>query len=91
MARIPVWMALLWVAALAGCSAWRSADGQRAGAITVGFSQVGAESEWRTANTRSVKEALAEPAFQLKFSDGQQKQENQIKAHPLLHRAEAST
>ena len=50
------------------------------GAITVGFSQVGAESEWRTANTRSVKEALAEPAFKLKFSDGQQKQENQIKA-----------
>ncbi|UWX04438.1 ABC transporter substrate-binding protein [Pseudoxanthomonas sp. NC8] len=50
------------------------------GAITVGFSQVGAESEWRTANTRSVKEALAAPEFKLKFSDAQQKQENQIKA-----------
>ena len=50
------------------------------GAITVGFSQVGAESEWRTANTRSVKEALAAPDFKLKFSDAQQKQENQIKA-----------
>jgi simple sugar transport system substrate-binding protein len=58
------------------------ADGQAAksDAITVGFSQVGAESEWRTANTRSVKEALAAPEFNLKFSDAQQKQENQIKA-----------
>jgi ABC-type sugar transport system substrate-binding protein len=74
MARIPVWMAALVVAAVAGCS------GSTGGAITVGFSQIGAESEWRTANTRSVKEALAEPEFQLKFSDGQQKQENQIKA-----------
>jgi ABC-type sugar transport system substrate-binding protein len=74
MARIPVWMAVLVVAAVAGCS------GRTGGAITVGFSQVGAESEWRTANTRSVQEALVEPEFQLKFSDGQQKQENQIKA-----------
>jgi simple sugar transport system substrate-binding protein len=59
-----------------------SADGQgtKNEAITVGFSQVGAESEWRTANTRSVKEALAAPEFNLKFSDAQQKQENQIKA-----------
>src|SRR5215204_2420927 len=78
MARIPVWMAVLVVAAVAGCS--DSAKDAGAGAITVGFSQVGAESEWRTANTRSIKESLVEPQFQLKFSDGQQKQENQIKA-----------
>ncbi|MCR6685325.1 ABC transporter substrate-binding protein [Pseudoxanthomonas sp.] len=68
--------------ALAACSGGGSEGGQAAGggAITVGFSQVGAESEWRTANTRSVKEALAAPEFRLKFSDAQQKQENQIKA-----------
>jgi len=69
---------LLGIAALAGCS--NGGQGASSGAITVGFSQVGAESEWRTANTRSVKEALVAPGFQLKFSDGQQKQENQIKA-----------
>jgi len=82
-ARIPALMAGLFMAVLAGCSGGaRDTDGaQAAGApITVGFSQVGAESEWRTANTRSVKEALAAPEFELKFSDGQQKQENQIKA-----------
>jgi galactofuranose transport system substrate-binding protein len=78
MIRISTWMAVLVAATLAGCSGGgKDADG---GAITVGFSQVGAESEWRTANTRSIKEALVEPEFQLKFSDGQQKQENQIKA-----------
>ncbi len=49
--------------------------------ITVGFSQVGAESAWRTANTKSIQEALTEEnGFNLIFSDGQQKQEIQITA-----------
>jgi simple sugar transport system substrate-binding protein len=48
--------------------------------ITLGFSQIGAESEWRTANTQSIKEAAAAAGINLKFSDAQQKQENQIKA-----------
>ena len=48
--------------------------------ITLGFSQIGAESEWRTANTKSIKEAAERAGINLKFSDAQQKQENQIKA-----------
>ncbi len=48
--------------------------------ITLGFSQVGAESGWRTANSKSVQDAAKESGFDLKFSDAQQKQENQIKA-----------
>ncbi|RST53894.1 ABC transporter substrate-binding protein [Variovorax sp. MHTC-1] len=48
--------------------------------IVLGFAQVGAESEWRTANTESIKSAAKEAGIELKFSDGQQKQENQIKA-----------
>ncbi len=49
--------------------------------ISVGFAQVGAESGWRTANTTSIKDALTqENGFDLKFSDAQQKQENQIQA-----------
>ncbi|WP_406021669.1 ABC transporter substrate-binding protein [Succinivibrio sp.] len=48
--------------------------------ITIGFSQIGAESEWRTANTNDVKRAAKENGIELKFSDAQQKQENQIKA-----------
>ena len=46
----------------------------------LGFAQVGAESEWRTANTESIKSAAKEAGIELKFSDAQQKQENQIKA-----------
>ncbi|MBX3618934.1 MAG: LacI family transcriptional regulator, partial [Rhizobacter sp.] len=48
--------------------------------IVLGFSQIGAESEWRTANSESIKSAAKEAGIELKFSDAQQKQENQIKA-----------
>ncbi|MFF4617666.1 ABC transporter substrate-binding protein [Nonomuraea jabiensis] len=50
------------------------------GSITMGFSQVGAESGWRTANTKSVQDSAKTAGITLKFSDAQQKQENQIKA-----------
>jgi ABC-type sugar transport system substrate-binding protein len=48
--------------------------------IVVGFSQIGAESGWRTANTESIKAEAAKRGIELKFADAQQKQENQIKA-----------
>ena len=50
------------------------------GKITMGFAQVGAESGWRTANTKSIQESAKSAGIELKFSDAQQKQENQIKA-----------
>src|SRR5688500_18589518 len=50
------------------------------GKIVMGFAQVGAESGWRTANTSSIQESANEAGVELKFSDAQQKQENQIKA-----------
>src|SRR5687768_753735 len=46
----------------------------------MGFAQVGAESGWRTANTKSIQESAASAGIELKFSDAQGKQENQIKA-----------
>ena len=48
--------------------------------LVVGYAQIGAESEWRTANTNSVKTEAERLGVELKFSDAQQKQENQIKA-----------
>jgi simple sugar transport system substrate-binding protein len=48
--------------------------------IVLGFSQIGAESEWRTANTESIKSAAITNNIDLRFVDAQQKQENQIKA-----------
>jgi simple sugar transport system substrate-binding protein len=48
--------------------------------LTVGFAQTGAESAWRTANTLSMKNEAEKRGITLKFSDGQGKQENQIRA-----------
>ena len=48
--------------------------------LVVGFAQVGAESEWRTGNTESIIDAAESLGVELKFVDGQQVQENQIKA-----------
>lgn len=48
--------------------------------LVVGFSQIGAESAWRTANTDSIKSEAEKRGVKLLFADAQQKQENQIKA-----------
>ncbi|MHC6177897.1 ABC transporter substrate-binding protein [Glutamicibacter sp. X7] len=75
-------LSMVAVAALGACSS--GGDGGSAGSgetISLGFSQVGAESGWRAANTKSIQESLtAENGFKLSFSDAQQKQENQIQA-----------
>jgi simple sugar transport system substrate-binding protein len=57
-----------------------SGSGGGGKAIKLGFSQVGSESGWRTANTQSVKDAASKAGITLNFSDAQQKQENQIAA-----------
>ena len=48
--------------------------------VTLCYPQLGAESDWRTANTASFKETAEELGVKLVFSDAQQKQENQISA-----------
>lgn len=49
--------------------------------INVGFSQLGAESDWRVANTESIRNSLSrEEGFELMFDDAQQKQDKQIMA-----------
>ncbi len=72
----------LTAAALTGCGSSGSEGGGGGGddTIVMGFSQVGAESGWRTANTKSVQSAAEKSGITLRFSDAQQKQENQIKA-----------
>jgi len=75
-------LAVALVVLLAACSGGsdQPAAGGNGKAIVLGFSQIGAESEWRTANTRSIQEAAPAAGITLRFSDAQQKQENQIKA-----------
>jgi ABC-type sugar transport system substrate-binding protein len=66
---------------LTACGNSDDSSGSKSGdTITMGFAQVGAESGWRTANTKSIQESAKAAGITLKFSDAQQKQENQIKA-----------
>lgn len=61
----------------AGGTTGTTTDGKK---LVVGFSQIGAESDWRKANTESIQSEAKNRGIDLKFSDAQQKQENQIKA-----------
>ncbi|OPG11232.1 LacI family transcriptional regulator [Microbispora sp. GKU 823] len=71
---------------MAGCSSSSGGSGGSSGGgaddgkLVMGFAQVGAESGWRTANTKDIQESAKAAGIELKFSDAQQKQENQIKA-----------
>ena len=49
--------------------------------LQIAFSQIGQESDWRTANTDSINGTIeAHEGWTLVYDDAQQKQENQIKA-----------
>jgi len=48
--------------------------------LTIGFAQVGSESGWRTSFTNAMMAEAEAQGITLLFSDGQQKQENQIAA-----------
>lgn len=65
---------------LCGCSeGGGTAPPQEERLITVGISQVGAESDWRVANSESMKAVFTEEnGYRLLFNDARQKQENQI-------------
>lgn len=70
---------------LVGCNTKESKDvgstNSKEEQIVVGYAQVGAESDWRTANTKSFQSTFVEEnGYKLIFDDAQQKQENQIKA-----------
>jgi len=75
------WGALLVVVCgSAACFGQTPTTASRLAGQTIGFSQIGAESAWRTAESQSVRSEAARRGVQLKFADAQQKQENQIKA-----------
>lgn len=71
---------LLGVVTLAACGQGADEGAAEGEGMTIGFSQVGSESGWRTSFTESVQAEAAARGIDLKFSDGQQKQENQIAA-----------
>ena len=71
---------LLGLLFLSSCSTeGERSEGQGEHVITVGFSQVGAESDWRLASTASMEEAFEEAGFNLILENARQKQENQLR------------
>ncbi|OJU61719.1 MAG: LacI family transcriptional regulator [Armatimonadetes bacterium 55-13] len=81
--------ALATMALMAGCgssdsgtsaSGGGTSEGGSGKKIVVGFSQIGAESNWRKANTESIKSEAEKRGIELKFVDAQGKQEKQIQA-----------
>jgi simple sugar transport system substrate-binding protein len=64
-----------------GSAGGGSTGGQTSGnKLVVGFSQIGAESAWRVAETESIRGEADKRGIDLRFSDAQSKRENQIKA-----------
>lgn len=79
MKRIMVLLCVLL--ALSGCAKPAEKMPVEEELIVVGISQVGAESDWRVANSESMKAAFTEEnGYRLLFDDARQQQDNQIMA-----------
>ena len=81
-------LAAMFAIAAAGCGAGGQ-DKSKVGSaepsagnrkITMGYSQIGAQSTWRAAHTASIKQAAEDAGINLQFSNAELKQENQIRA-----------
>ena len=76
---IVILLMLCLLLGLSSCGKKPEAEDE-SGAVVVGFSQLGAESSWRIANTASVEAAAKEYGFGLMMENANQKQEKQIDA-----------
>ena len=77
------WMTLLVLAFASACRTGTVSrvDSPNEDLTVIGMCQVGAESDWRVANSESMKAVFTEEnGYRLLFEDARQKQENQITA-----------
>ena len=66
---------------MAGCTGTRATEPANNNVYVIGFSQVGSESDWRVANTKSMTAAFADdPDYELVMENARQEQENQFTA-----------
>lgn len=77
---LSILLVVIMLASFAACGQDAKSASSQKGGLVVGFAQIGQESGWRDAETWSILNAAQDMGVDLKFSDGQQKQENQIKA-----------
>lgn len=80
MKKLIVVLLALGILLMAGCNSQPEED-MESNLIRIGFSQVGSESDWRTAHTESIVNALSEAnGYELILDNARQKQENQFLA-----------
>ena len=72
-------LVLLLLLCLSGCAGKQETPAESS-SVVVGFSQLGAESSWRIANTASMEQAAKEAGYGLMMENANQKQEKQIDA-----------
>ena len=77
--RFVLILVLLALCLLTGCAGKQETSGESA-SVVVGFSQLGAESSWRIANTFSMEQAAKEAGYGLMMENANQKQDKQIEA-----------
>lgn len=66
---------------MAGCTGIKATEPANDNIYVIGFSQVGSESDWRVANTKSMTAAFADdPDYELVMENARQEQENQFTA-----------
>ena len=69
------------ILSLAGCAGVRTTEPAGDKAFVIGFSQVGSESDWRVANTKSMTDTFAgDDEYELIIENARQQQENQFTA-----------
>lgn len=68
-----------WLGSVVVCAALLFAGGS-ASAVTIGFSQVGDEGDWRPAFSKDMQDEAKKEGIDLKFADAQGKEEDQLKA-----------
>lgn len=77
--RSAVVLILFLLFCLSGC-AGKQETAADSSSVVVGFSQLGAESSWRIANTASMEQAAKDAGYGLMMENANQKQEKQIDA-----------
>ena len=74
-------LSMAMLLSLAGCNGTKASESETGKPYVIGFSQVGSESDWRVANTRSMTAAFAnDPEYDLVMENARQEQENQFTA-----------
>ena len=76
-----VLLCLVMLLCMSSCTGVRTTEPANENVYVIGFSQVGSESDWRVANTRSMTATFGnDPDYELVMENARQQQENQFSA-----------